>query len=1596
MKNPILLLRSSCAPLQRMFHIGLGLLFSSTGLSAGELGKLTREVWQNFSVNNLCASDLSPVFVTPPTSREWITGAESPIHIGDQYVQRLRGWVIPEATGEHTFWISGDDRCHLWLSTDASQFNRQKIAWLVNHTGVREWTKFPSQQSVAIYLEAGQKYFIEATHQEYGGGDHISIGWQAPGGVREVLPSRVIESFDFDPNDVDGDDLPDDWEVSYGLSTTATSGAEGTDGKEGDPDLDGLSNYAEWLAGSNPVEYGRIAGGLTREVWTDISGATVSTLTSDPKFIEKPAVRDFLAGADAVRNLADSYGQRLRGYVIIPATGNYRFHISGDDRAELWLAENGSHFSRRKVAMLTIFSAYQQWGNHAAQTSEELQLLEGQRIYIEALHKEGPLDDHLSIGWSRDGAPAELIPAACLESFASPEDDVDEDLLPDSWELTHGFTVGDNGRFNPDEHPDADPDGDGISNINEYLSQGDPNRSGGNVGYFHREYWTGIEGNSVASLTSNPRFVQPPDISHAVAGDLESRNPLDLYGQRIRGLIVPPRTGQWRFWLSSDDASQLLLSNSPSAFGKKKIAEVNRPTILRDFDAYASQKSEWISLIAGESYYYEILHKEGVALDHVSVAWEYQPAGINYAAASQGATATQSTNFSADYSAARAIDGNTDGSPASGMAHTEDQPSSWWQVDLGQNREINQVVLFNRTDGDNQQRLSNFRVSALDANGNELAGQDYFTSSGYVQGTLAWNLPTAVNARKIKVQILGQNLKGNGYLCLSEVQVYETVSESNRQVIGANHLLSLFHDPLDEDGDSLPDAWEVQMGLDPTDNGAVNPANAEYADSDRDLLTNFEEFTLGTHPLVADPAPGRWTFDRWIGVPHYTIDELKVADQFYSQPTERSLLANSSYKTETTYEGIRLRGYLEAPESGYYHFWVSGRNSVELWLSTDSTKYRKQRIARLCPSIGTGHGIPSTSTNYWDVYVSQMSEPIYLEQGQRYFIEGLNQNGHNYSNHFSVAWARPGKDRESLPVEYLSSYTGSSEDLDDDYLPDAWESQYGLDAGNNGLTDRARQGERGDFDEDGLTNLEEYLLGTHPTQADSDGDGVSDFDEVHSYGTSPLESNSLDSSEIPAPELTDYNAAHTTGTWQIFDGGLLGSSFRGKIEWSFSVPTDGWWHIDLGARLRGNLRSTEDLDLGVKIDGRALGPKVMRFLNGKSANLKILTPYLSAGIHTFELDIRNEIGRRTLQIQSLKISGAGGFDADENGRPDWLDSVLLQANTLVPVLAESYVSPLFIEGSTRHLGGVAVSAASQPVDVKRGLGDLHWFANVPLQSSGTTSLFVNFENGTQTPLVEWVRWNAMSGLDLRVRAGDSLKIGGWVSDDDAGNVQITVDGQTSNLSASGFVLKTFGQAGSYPVTVTHSNGSQTTATVNVYSADFGNPLSFYSDTLTWRSFPQIPAVLKIAGEPSLGVDVTQPEGSGQKALLRPFRSGTHVLAARLPDGGPILALGEISTIGVADALRGDAATYVGSTSDGYRILRTPIVITDFPPGGTVVITIFRAGVTFLDGTIVMTLTESDFENGVAYIDFRYPPEMSGGYCHYTDLYDAQGRNLGRR
>lgn len=397
-------------------------------------GGLYQEFWVNVPGTDVRSFDFS----TYPTggSRHY-TSFETGQYYSNNYASRMRGYVCVPQTGNYTFWISSDDYSELYLSTDESEANITRIAWVYGATTFRKYDKYTSQKSALIHLEAGRKYYIEARHKEGTGNDFISVGWTLPDGTleRPIAGNRLISipvqsnyppeititspeanqnftapaSIRFaatvtDPNGVR--------EVSFAYAEGGTVHVLAT---MTSPPYEYVWNnvpegdYEFWVDATDNLNSAiretlrfTVTGGscdgtgtLVREIWTGISGTSVSTIpvnSTPDRLVE-------LSSFSTPNYYGNDYGSRIRGYVCAPETGAYTFWISGDDNSELWLSSSDDPDAKTRIAYINGYTAMNQWTKYSSQVSASVNLVQGQRYYIEVLHKEANGADHVEVGW---------------------------------------------------------------------------------------------------------------------------------------------------------------------------------------------------------------------------------------------------------------------------------------------------------------------------------------------------------------------------------------------------------------------------------------------------------------------------------------------------------------------------------------------------------------------------------------------------------------------------------------------------------------------------------------------------------------------------------------------------------------------------------------------------------------------------------------------------------------------------------------------------------------------------------------------------------------------------------------------------------------------------------------------------------------------------------------------------------------------------------------------------------------------------------------------------------------------------------------------
>ncbi|QHT70877.1 T9SS type A sorting domain-containing protein [Rhodocytophaga rosea] len=314
-------------------------------------GSILQEKWLNVTGSSVSAI---PVTTSPSSSSE-LTSFETPSNQGDNYGERIRGYVCVPTTSSYIFYIAGDDKCELWLSTDEDPSKKTKIASVPYFTGAKVWNKYAEQKSVAISLVAGKKYYIEALHKEATGRDNLAVGWQSSA----TAPITVIPGSALSP---------------FVIHTT---------------------------------------GKISREFWSNVTGYQISNIP----LTTAATTTDQITIFERATNQGDNYGQRFRGYIHPQVSGNYHFYIASDDKAELWLSTDEDPSKKTKIASLTAPSSLRQWNKYASQQSAAIALVAGRKYYIEALHKENTGNDHISVGWQ---LPTQTTISVIAGSYLSP------------------------------------------------------------------------------------------------------------------------------------------------------------------------------------------------------------------------------------------------------------------------------------------------------------------------------------------------------------------------------------------------------------------------------------------------------------------------------------------------------------------------------------------------------------------------------------------------------------------------------------------------------------------------------------------------------------------------------------------------------------------------------------------------------------------------------------------------------------------------------------------------------------------------------------------------------------------------------------------------------------------------------------------------------------------------------------------------------------------------------------------------------------------------------------------------------------------------
>lgn len=408
------------------------------------------------------------------------------------------------------------------------------------------------------------------------------------------------------------------------------------------------------------------------DYWHDRSGQSIADVANG----ENPtSTSEFSGPFDAPSNVADSYAVRMRSVLTPTESGRYRFYVAGDDDVRLFFNKNGTEpAGAGQVAYIAGWTEQHQWDRFTSQRTRWFDLEAGQSYYIELIGKEGSGSDHFSLGWKQKGSKTiEVVPADVLEATnlgeggwrrqtptglpESPATFTDPQFAatsgPETLDIT--WAAPDNSDFYQVRLEGAgevrkvtvDTPAASFDNLvpgTRYVVEVAPGNAaaiqrpasfvavtgygdyptpitpaaGGTEPTVVYESWDNAWW-TLASLAEGTPAASTSSLSWGLeAPPMQGEN----HATRLRALVTPEVSGEYRLYLSGDDDARLLFNRrNQHARGARTAAYVSGWTDQYQWDRHQSQESRVYNLEAGKSYYIEAIGVHAYGLDHLEVGW---------------------------------------------------------------------------------------------------------------------------------------------------------------------------------------------------------------------------------------------------------------------------------------------------------------------------------------------------------------------------------------------------------------------------------------------------------------------------------------------------------------------------------------------------------------------------------------------------------------------------------------------------------------------------------------------------------------------------------------------------------------------------------------------------------------------------------------------------------------------------------------------------------------------------------------------------------------------------------------------------------------
>ena len=1253
------------------------------------------------------------------------------------------------------------------------------------------------------------------------------------------------------------------------------------------------------------IGYFNNTSGLTREIYYNLPSHGVHLITSSPKYPWYPDVIDSITDFDYPNNLGDNYGARIRGYITIPADGNYTFYLSSDDRGSLRISLDGTEENLQEIATVTGWNAYREFDKYETQTSAVFSLTAGQVLYTEAFVKEGGGSDHLTVAWSKDGGALEVIGNENLSPFMYNFTE-QQQLLSDAIAAAQALYTqsADNIGTSVGQYSESSRVNFNVAIAAAQSKLDTETYNGRNLAlaiHFLEiavfEFNGGIKPTKILGTPFGTDPSWSPDTTYLSAhdGDISTHFTYLLNNDGYTGIEVPngreTAVESIRYYPRSTLFNRMVGGKfQGSADG------VNYTTL---YIITEEPTAQWYTVDVDDDTAYKFLRYIGPNNSYCNIA-ELEFLGY------------QNQQIYMLHHEIISVKANTADQLIPALSLTAEHGGLFPQ-------------------------FLTYKITELPANGEVkvnglvLALNDTFTQEDINNELLTFSADASRLDVSFKVEV-SSSVGGILPEVIVDIKIdsdFDGLSDQQEITLGTDY------DNADTNGNGISDSWEHENGMDPV----------------ADTLSPLVNEIQGENGLSAAYNYGRFS---------------KISDFSGKSPAKVTKVANINFGNSYWEEfansgavhdvGAKFSGYLYVPVEGNYNFILSSDDGSKLYIDG--------------AQVINNDGLHSYTQVSAVVNLSAGFHPIRCE----YFEAG--------GNHGCILqWEGPSRARQVIPASYFFLSIPEHEAL-----------EQSIDTDQDGLTDlleaiELTDPENPDSDGDRLLDGEEYHATydykTNPLNVDTDGDTVSDYDEIFIFKSNPLIPD-FDGTVLDQINIIPKNTSARLGEW-IEDGNeIAAKNRRGALEYDILIPVPGLFRLDLEAAQNISGSNRTNFDIHLYVDGEFVARQEQQITSGETKTYSYLTTHLRAGQHKIRIFWENVYMNSSLRVKSITLTKPGGPDENENGHPDWIDNYTDSLYSINDFSALSKVSPAQLEGKGRYLSKF-ITSFNDPI--QQGTYN-RWFTDLTLSKEGPTEFGIEFEHGLKstTGTVTWEETNILDEGEYTFREGASMLLNAVINGDldSSSIITVTKDGNNEffNAAPEEPVEYKFASAGTYTVTAEYT-GSQTLTkaiTVNVIGAvDTDAPF-------IWRSKERFWNWDGLSEEVTLEAFGMQfnPTTDGFNLKRNEVLENINIVA-RLGEGGPIIKSLPTKAFWLRDVVEG-TVTVVEELEDGTKITNDTVFGVNIPEGMIIDINTI-SGVTFPDGSRNSTLTKNDFDHLDRWtIELIKSVDRSGANCHWYKVY----------